>query len=136
MVYDSKTSLEKLSSTPELMALRNKAQFLMAHCRVSINSVDFNICDAESCHHCTKVRQKWRDVKHLYAMALVRGPHFASIGFNEDQPGTLLTSDRDKTKMLCSKLTDKNFKSLLACKLPLSTWIYNSIPMAVPHGFT
>ena len=62
VVYDSKTSLEKLSSTPELMALRNKAQFLMAHCRVSINSVDFNICDAESCHHCTKVRQKWRDV--------------------------------------------------------------------------
>ena len=23
---------------------------------------DFNICDAESCHHCTKVRQKWRDI--------------------------------------------------------------------------
>ena len=31
VVYDSKMSLEKLSSTPELMALRNKAQFLMAH---------------------------------------------------------------------------------------------------------
>ena len=33
-----------------------------AQCRVSINSVDFNLCDAESCHHCAKVRQKWRDV--------------------------------------------------------------------------
>ena len=50
MVYDSKTSLETLSSTPELIALRNKAQFLMAHCRVSIKSVDFNISDAKSCH--------------------------------------------------------------------------------------
>ena len=61
VVYDSKTSLEKLSSAPELMALRNKGQFVMALCRVSINNVDFNISDAESYHHGTKVHQKWRD---------------------------------------------------------------------------
>ena len=34
----------------------------MAQCCVSINRVDFNICDAVSRHHCTKVRQKRRDV--------------------------------------------------------------------------